>query len=283
VARAGVRPAGGPGADASDRVRRILPRLSGTTPDPEIALALLTAAASGALRERLTSARTRHVRAPGARRSAARAARSAPWRSPASLAIALAGVIVLAIGVTLASRSVRSSGDYFVDDLQTAAISSGIVMLVSAVWFTGTEIVPNPWSGSRAGGWGWGFYLALAAFSCAAIGAVLFRFRDQSQHGDAWIGLVAQCAALAILLVGFLAARRNRAEAEERALAASRSAPEDERARRAARLRRDTARAIAKASGGDLDRPAAMEGLRVLYTQGRLPPERTEAVLRQLG
>jgi len=283
VARAGVRPAVGSGGDASDRVRRILPRLSGTTPDPEIALALLTAAASGALRQRLTAARARHVRSPGARRSAARAARSAPAHSPASLALALVGVIVLAVGVTRATRSVRSSSEYFVDDLQTAAITSGIVLLVSAVWFTGTEIVRNPWSGSRTGIWGWAFYLVPIAFTCFAIGSVLFRFRDQSVHGEAWIGLLIQCAALAVYLVGLLAARSNRAEAAERALAASRSAPEDERVRRAARLRRDTARAIATARGGELDRPAAVEGLRLLYVNGRLPPERTEAVLRQLG
>jgi hypothetical protein len=61
------------------------------------------------------------------------------------------------------------------------------------------------------------------------------------------------------------------------------AAASPERERPDARLWRETAAAIAAASPPELDRDAAIDGLRQLYEKGRLSGERVEAILRRLG
>ena len=284
VARSGTRPPQ-PAADgdALRSVQRVLPRLNGTSLDADISLALLTAASNGKLRERLTETQGRSAQGAAAVKTAKRAGTSDPVISRSSLVLALVWVIVFAIGVILSLRSVRTDNDYFVEDLQTASISSGVVLLIAALWFAGTELVRNPWAGSRAGGWGWAFYLVLIAGTCAAIGSVFFRIRDQSVHGDVGLGLTLQFLALALFAVALVGALRNREEAAALKAEAAKAAPDTHLAKHNTQMRKETAWAVSKASPGELDRDAAADGLRQLYEQGRLPASRVEAILRTLG
>ena len=284
VARSGTRPPQ-PAADgdALRSVQRVLPRLNGTSLDADISLALLTAASNGKLRERLTETQGRSAQGAAAVKTAKRAGTSDPVISRASLVLALVWVVVFAIGVILSLRSVRTDNDYFVEDLQTASISSGVVLLIAALWFAGTELVRNPWAGSRAGGWGWAFYLVLIAGTCAAIGSVFFRIRDQSVHGDVGLGLTLQFLALALFAVALVGALRNREEAAALKAEAAKAAPDTHLAKHNTQMRKETAWAVSKASPGELDRDAAADGLRQLYEQGRLPASRVEAILRTLG
>ncbi|MET4583266.1 Na+-transporting methylmalonyl-CoA/oxaloacetate decarboxylase gamma subunit [Conyzicola nivalis] len=284
VTRSGTRPPQ-PAADgdALRSVQRVLPRLSGTSLDADISLALLTAASSGKLRERLTETQGRSAQGMAAVKTAKRAGTSDPVLSPASIVLALAGVILLAIGTILSLRSIRTDNDYFVEDLQTAAISSGAVLLIVALWFAGTELIRNPWAGSRAGGWGWAFYLVPIAATCAAIVSIVFRIGDQSVHGAVGVGLTLQFVALAVFVVALVGALRNREEAAALKSEAAKTAPDKHLAKHNTQMRKETAWAVSKAAPGELDRDAAAAGLRQLYEQGRLPAERTEAILRTLG
>jgi len=284
VTRSGSRaPVPAADGDALRSVQRVLPQISGTSLDADISLALLTAASNGQLRERLTETQGRSAQGRAAVKSAKRSGTSDPVLSPASITLALAGVIVFAAGAILSFRSIRTNNDYFIDDLETASISSGAVLLVAALWFAGTELVRNPWSGSRAGGWGWQFYLVPIGATVAAIGSVLFRIRDQLVHGDVGIGLTLQFVALALYVVALVAALRNREEAAALKAEAATTAPEKHLAKHNRQMRRETAWAVSKAPAGELDRDAAADGLRQLYEQGRLPADRTEAILRTLG
>ena len=284
VARSGARPPQPAVAgDALRRVRRVLPRISGTTLDADISLALLTAASNGNLRERLTETQGRSARGVAAVKTARRAGTSDPVFSRASLVLALVWVVVFAIGVILSLRSVRTDNDYFVEDPQSASISSGVVLIIAALWFAGTELVRNPWAGSRAGGWGWAFYLVMIAGTSAAIGSVFFRIRDQSVHGAVGLGLTLQFVALALFTVALVGALRNREEATALAAEAAKTAPAQHLTKHDTQMRKETAWAVSKAAPGELDRDAAADGLRQLYEQGRLPAERTEAILRTLG
>ena len=284
VERSGSRPPGeAADNDALRSVRRVLPRINGTSLDADIALDLLTTASNGKLRERLTETQGRSAQARAALKSTKRAGTTDPVVSRSSVVLTLVGVIVFAVGAILSFRSVRTSNDYFIEDLETAAIASGIVLVIAALWFSGTELARNRWSGSRAGGWGWQFYLVPIAATVAAIGSIMFRLRDQSVHGDVGVGLALQFVALALYAVALVGALRNREEAAALKAAAAKSAPEKHLARHNTQMRRETAWAVSKAPAGELDRDAAADGLRQLYEQGRLPADRTETILRALG
>ena len=283
VARSGNRPTRQPNSDALRSVQRVLPSIDATDLDCDIALALLTAASSGTLRERLAETQARSSRAEAALKSAQLSRGLDPVFSRATLALTLIGTIVFALGASLSFRAVKASSEYIVDDLQTAAISSGIVLAIAGLWFAGTELVRNPFSGTRVGGWGWPFYLVPIAATVAAIVSVISRLRDQNVHGAVGIGLILQFAALALFVVALVGARRNREEAAALKVEAAKTAPAKHLAKHNTQMLRETAWAVSKAPEGELDRDAATAGLRQLYEQARLPEMRIETVLRQLG
>ena len=284
IARTGTGPAQPPSdSDALRSVHRVLPSIDATSLDSDIVLTLLAAASSGTLHERLTDTKARSAKAKASLKSAERSNRLDPVFSRATLSLALIGVIVFAFGAALSFRAVRSSGEYLVDDLQTASISSGVVLVIAGLWFAGTELVRNPWAGTRAGGWGWPFYFVPGGATVAAIVSVVLRLRDQSEHGAVGAGLTLQVVALALFLVALGAARRNREEAATLRAETAKTAPAKHLAKHNTQMRRETAWAVSKAPAGELDRDAAVDGLRQLYEQGRLPANRAETVLRQLG
>lgn len=265
------------------RVRRVVRRLSGLTPDADIALALLTAASRGGVRDNLSAVQTWSRREKAALNARARRGNAAPEPSSGILLIAVLSVVAMAVGPALAYRSVKTSSEFIINDISAAALSSGIVMALTAAWFLASELIPSARIGGRPGTWVWPVYVLAIVFSVAAIVTVSYRFSAHGSSGTAIVGSWLQVVALALYIVALIVALRNRGTNErhtDEAAKASRRRIVDELD---ADLRRRTARALANAGLDELDRMAAQQGLRELYDQARLPADRAEKVLRDLN
>jgi hypothetical protein len=281
--RAGVSTRAPHSKNATRSVETATKRLNGTASDTQIELALLIAASNGQLRERLTDTQTRDSEAAAALRAAAASGKAEPVFARSTISANVVAILVLAVGPILVFPSVRTSNDFLINDLATAAVASGVLMVIAAAWFASVELFLTPWGGTRRGIYGATFFVVPIVLSALGIASTLYRMREYGAFGTIAMGATLQFVALVLYIVALLAALRNRKEAAAMKAEAGLKAPELQRARQVAHLRRDTKWALGKAPASEIDRGAASAGLRALYESGKLPADRVETILRSIA
>jgi hypothetical protein len=280
VARSGVelpRGATEPGlARVSDAVRTLA---KGRFSNAGLLLALRLAASSGAVHDRLAEVDDWYRE----RREAARIQSGALVEKvsypPRSLAVAVLTFLFAVIGPILAFPSVRTSSDYFME-LEPAAVASGALAAVSALWVLAAEVVRIPFAGTRTRLYGPAAFVVPIALVAFALGTIGVRANAEGgANGAVPLGIALLVVALAVYIAAFVFALRNRAELRWTGDRAPAGLDQDD-LDHALRSRMDDA--IARASASEYDRAAAVEGVRQLFELGKLTPKRVEAVLRSL-
>jgi hypothetical protein len=190
--------------------------------------------------------------------------------------------LLVTLGPILTFRAVRSSGDYLVEDLQSAALASGIVMVIAAAWTLGIELFLSGRFGSRSGLYD-SFVVALfAPWSLAGIAMVLFRAVEQGMYGAVPLGLGLQVTASAAFVATFIIARAHRSETARPERATSTATPERGRLRLERDVHRDVERVLSRADAADLNDAAVAIGMGELVRRGILSENRAAAMLRPM-
>lgn len=278
VADAGVDIPTDPTPEASARVSHAVESLAANRgfTDAALLLTLRLAASGGAAHDRLAEVDAWYRE----RRTAASTAR--PSYPPRSLPVAVLSFIFAVVGPILAFPSVRTSSDYFLN-LEPAAVASGILATVSAIWFLVAEAVRIPFAGTRTRLYGPAVFIVPFGLVVAAIVTTLIRVNDEgSVSGAVPVGIALQFVAAALYVVAFLLAIRNRAAVRSAPAVVSTTAPSlsDDDVEYALRSRMGDA--LAGATTAELDRAAAAEGVRALFELGALSPKRARRALRAL-
>jgi hypothetical protein len=245
--------------------------MNGKTDELDAELGVLVAVARGSLKGQLRTIRTQ------TRKDRAALLRGVGLRSydPATMAVAVATFLLVTLGPIPTFRAVRSSGEYLVDDLQVAALVSGIVMVIAAAWVLGAELLRSGRFGSRSGIYD-SFVVALFfLWSLAGIVMVLVRAERHGIYGTVSFGLILQGAALVLFAVSFVVARAHRRATAERQV----GAPEQERLRLERTVHHELDRVLSTAHASDLDRAALASGLGELVRRGVVSEHRAQALL----
>lgn len=247
--------------------------------DGKLLLSLRLAATSGDVHDRLTEVDAWYRERREAARIASGAVAPAVSYPPRSIAVAVLTFLFAAVGPVLAYPSVRTSSDYFFD-LEPAAVASGALALVSAIWFLIAEVVRIPFAGTRTRLYGPAVFFVPIGLVTIALATTVFRANtDGGMSGAVVIGISLQIAAIVVYVIAAICAVRNRADITSATETPAASLAQDD-LEHALRSRMDVA--LARATRSDYDRAAAVDGVRQLVETGKLSTRRAESAVRSL-
>ena len=283
VASAGVDlPRGASGAANARVSDAVIALASDRFSNAGLLLALRLAAANGALDDRLTAVDAWYQERRRAARVASGAVVSQPVYPPRSIAVAVLSFLFAAIGPIFAFPSVRTLSDYFMD-LEPAAVTSGALAAVAALWFLVAEVVRIPFAGTRTRLYGPAVFVVPVGLVAVAIVTTQVRVNEAGlAYGAIPAGIALQYLALVLYGAAFVFSLRNRAAGRSSNNGTSDAAVDlsQEDLDRALRSRMDEA--MARALASEFDRAAAVDGVRKLFELGKLTPKRAETALRSL-
>ena len=265
--------------DVVRRVRHAVRQVPATTAGVDVELAVLIAASNGALKEKLRQTRRNTSR----QRSTLRPGSGERFFDPLAIILFVIAVLIAALGPVLSFTSVRTINEFLVDDLGLAALSSGIVMLLPAIWFAVTEHVDSRFGGSLLGMYGAFVLGLLAAWSLFGVGSILVRLLEREGSGAVFLGLLLQIIAVVLYLTSAVTAHGDQHRAEALRSSDEADAQAIRRSRADAAAHRRIRHVISRADGSELDRAAVAAGLQDLVRREMLSLRRAEDILRLIA